>query len=294
MAKSSIIAKGVQEFVELHRIGRILADRTQLVDLLDSSKPLQRGVMPPSFHTEPNIMTGYRYLEEAKPKVVVILTMHRNGNDFEDLLKVAGQSLQRSPVSGVEAKAMTPPNMRTLAAPRLEQDNLGLRAFQESQFPWHRQHKKHMLPSEVFFVGELGKRFDELVKLFKALKVSAQGYSDEARQQIMRLLYAQISLHRTWGIPGQLSWWLQHPLVQKIIAGWTDYTPLTLGRAHKYQAEILKSRGASVELVDIVAHLDTDDARQCLADSSAGLFRREVSTGHVLHSELKARRFTYT
>lgn len=291
MGRSQPVADDLRSFVEQHRLGHITDDRIILCDLLNSSETYRRFVMPSSIASEEYVSEGVAFLQDARPKVIVILTMHRDAKDFNNLLAVAGNVLERSPVSAVEARCAEPPQFAALVRPRFTDENPWLKKFQKAQFKWHNQNGKAMVPSEPHFLGKLGRRYADLIQLFYKLKDDRQGYSDEVRQQIMELLYANVSITRAWGILGQYGWWRKHPVVQELLADTTEPVPLTLGRAHGYEVEVLKTWGVDVEVIDVITHLNTADAREQMKKPSAAEYQRVVSSGFVMHTDLGARKF---
>lgn len=278
------VADEVRLFIEQHRIARVGADRTVLVDLLNPNEDLQWCVMPPALRGEEFTNTGLEYIRSTRPRIVVLLTRHSSGEDFHRLRRLAGSYLTDAPVSGVEAHIASWPDMNHVAPPEPHESNKWLRAFQKEQFPWHEREGKLMLPSEAIFCSEFMVRYNEIDGLFDDVRANEDGkYSEEIRNSLRRLLYLSIFVYRCWGIAGQFGWWLQHPVVQKRLEGTAGYIPLTLGSGHVYETQILRSCGADVIVLNVDSEPDPEGPERVLYRE---LFERQVLVGYALHTDL--------
>lgn len=266
-------------FLSTQGIARLKGDHFVLLDF--NGEPLRAYQLPQSVGRSA-LWAGGQFLDDEKPRVAFLRTLHAKGSDFNRLAEEAAAILEASSVVGVEAH---PVSSNTTEIPEPAFSIFPpLQAFQKPQFPWMHSNQKLMLPCKPQWTGEIAEHLARIDQLFKDLRQDKFGFAEELRDLLVYIVSIYRSIFTAWGIVAQFGLWLNHPVVRRRLLGLTERVLLILGVAHTYEYYLFKDFFG----LDVV-EMTVDEPRENAEErDSLKYSKRHIEDGRIPLFDLRA------
>lgn len=288
------LTQATLDALETYKLGVISGDR---IILQDNGVPFSMYTPPALLASSPHLLEGLAYLKAARPEIAMLHTLHLSESDARRQLRLGASYLRPATVVGVEAFAASELSDAEIAEATPYPTERPLGVFQRAQFTGLRDMGKLIVPCEPSYSGELAERIEGLSKLYDMTR-DTDVFDSTTGDQLRYLVSPTMSIYRTWGIVGQLGWWLRHPLVVPKLKAHVR-VPITLGSGHQYEVAILReycdcdvvalNTTLSVNSVDTQALGPDIDLKRIVTQEELAV--RYVKYGHVIIQDMQSPRF---